>query len=107
MNSYEDMKIKLEVKRDELEERLGRIRISKRKEHDKDFSEQASERENDEVVDILGENIMKELEQIENSLKRMENNEYNICASCKGIIKDERLFALPYTSLCIECAGKI
>ena len=107
MNSYEDMKIKLEVKRDELEERLGRIRISKRKEHDKDFSEQASERENDEVVDILGENIMKELEQIENSLKRMENNEYNIYASCKGIIKDERLFALPYTSLCIECAGKI
>ena len=107
MNSYEDMRIKLEVKRDELEERLGRIRISKRKEHDKDFSEQASERENDEVVDTLGENIMKELEQIENSLKRMDSNEYNICASCKGIIKDERLFALPYTSLCIECAGKI
>ena len=85
MNSYEDMRIKLEVKRDELEERLGRIRISKRKEHDKDFSEQASERENDEVVDTLGENIMKELEQIENSLKRMDSNEYNICASCKGI----------------------
>ena len=107
MNKYEDMKIKLEVKREELEERLGRIRISKRKEHDKDFSEQASERENDEVVDTLGENIIKELEQIENSLKRMERNEYNICASCNDFINDERLFALPYTSLCIECAGKI
>ena len=50
MNKYEDMRIKLEVKREELEERLGRIRISKRKEHDKDFSEQASEREREALL---------------------------------------------------------
>ena len=107
MNNYEGLKIKLEVKRDELRERLERIIKSKRKEHDRDFAEQAAERENDDVVDTLGENIIGELEQIENSLKRMERNEYNICASCNDFINDERLFALPYTSLCIECAGKI
>ncbi len=107
MNNYDDLKIKLEVKKEELRDRLNRIRQSKRKEHDKDWAEQASERENDDVVDILGENIMKELEQIDNSLKRMERNEYNICASCGEDINDDRLFALPYTSLCIKCAGKI
>ena len=107
MNNYDDLKIKLEVKRDELQDRFNRIRQSKRKEHDKDWAEQASERENDDVVDTLGENIIKELGQIESSLKRMDKNEYNICASCKEIIREERLFALPYTSLCIKCAGKI
>lgn len=107
MNNYDDLKIKLELKRDELQDRLNRIRQSKRKEHDKDWAEQASERENDDVVDTLGENIIKELEQIESSLKRMFKNEYNICASCQDIIREERLFALPYTSLCIKCAGKI
>jgi len=107
MNKYNDLKIKLEIKREELQERLDRILKSKRKEHDKDWEEQASERENDEVVDMLGENIIKELKQISNSLLRMENNEYNICSSCKEVISDDRLFALPYTSVCIKCAGKI
>ncbi len=107
MNNYNNLRIKLEVKKEELNERLSRIRKSKRKEHDKDWAEQATERENDDVVDILGENIIKELDQIENSLKRMEQNEYSICASCGQSINDERLFALPYTSLCIKCAGKI
>ena len=107
MNKYNDLKIKLEVKRDELQERLDRILKSKRKEHDKDWEDQAAERENDEVVDMLGENIINELHQISKSLLRMENNEYNICSSCKEIISDDRLFALPYASVCIECAGKI
>ena len=104
MNDYSELKVKLEMKREELEDRLRRIRESKRKPHDKDWSEQATERENDDVVDALGESIMIELEQIDNALVRIEKDEYNICASCGDNISDERLFALPYTSVCIECA---
>ena len=105
MKDYKELKLKLELKRDELEDRLRRIRESKRKPHDKDWSEQATERENDDVVDALGENILVELEQISNALIRIDKNEYNICASCGNDISDERLFALPYTSVCIECAS--
>ena len=104
MNDYNELKVKLEVKKDELEDRLKRIRASKRKPHDKDWSEQATERENDDVVDALGENIMIELEQISNALIRIDKDEYNICASCGNDISEERLFALPYTSVCIDCA---
>jgi len=107
MNNYHDLKIKLEIKREELQDRLDRIMKSKRKEHDKDWEEQATERENDDVVDTLGENIIKELQQIGNSLIRMDNNEYNVCSSCKEAIPDDRLFAIPYTNLCINCAEKI
>ena len=107
MDKYSELKIKLEIKRDELQERLDRVLLSKRKEHDRDLEEQATERENDEVVDMLGENIIEELRQINHSLLRMENNEYNVCSSCKENIPDERLFALPYTSLCINCASNI
>lgn len=105
MKGYNGLKKKLEIKKEELGERLKRIRESKRKSHDKDWQEQATERENDEVVDILGENILIELEQIENSLKRMEKNEYGSCSSCGEEIAKERLVALPYTCHCIKCAN--
>ena len=105
MNNYNELKVKLEIKKDELQDRLKRIRESKRKPHDKDWSEQATERENDDVVDALGENILVELEQIDNALSRIGNKEYNVCASCGENISEERLFALPYTSVCINCAS--
>ena len=105
MNDYNELKIKLEAKKEELQDRLNRIRQSKRKPHDKDWSEQATERENDDVVDALGESIMIELEQIDNALVRIDKDEYNICASCGDDIADERLHALPYTSVCINCAS--
>ena len=105
MKGFKEIKLKLEIKREELQDRLKRIRESKRKPHDKDWSEQATERENDDVVDALGESILVELEQIDNALTRIDNNEYNICASCGENISEERLIALPYASVCISCAG--
>ena len=105
MNDYSELKTGLELKKKELEDRLRRIRQSKRKPHDKDWGEQATERENDDVVDTLGENILRELDQIDNALKRIETEEYNKCSVCGEDISDERLFALPYTSVCINCAG--
>lgn len=105
MNDYSELRKNLELKKKELEDRLRRIRQSKRKPHDKDWEEQATERENDDVVDTLGENILRELDQIDTALKRIETEEYNMCAVCGEEISDERLFALPYTSVCINCAG--
>jgi len=104
MKNLQKIKTELEIKEEELEDRLKRIRESKRKPHDKDWQEQATERENDDVVDTLGENILKELEQIDNAITRIQNNEYNMCVSCGEEIPEERLLALPYTSVCIECA---
>ncbi|MGI9535261.1 MAG: TraR/DksA family transcriptional regulator [Thermodesulfobacteriota bacterium] len=105
MNDYNELKIKLEIIKEELQDRLNRVRDSKRKPHDKDWSEQATERENDDVVDALGESIINELEQVNNALSRIDKNEYSKCVSCGEEISEERLFALPYTSVCINCAS--
>ena len=87
-----------------LLERFNRIKISKRKEHSLDSSERAVERENDEIVDELGEKIIEELEQIDDAIYRISQNIYDVCTVCHKKIKKERLDALPYTNKCIECA---
>ena len=98
---------KLNTKKDELEERLERVDASLRKTHAKDWSEQAQERENDEVVEALGSNIRVELNQIYQALERAEKGEYGKCAICGGPIKVARLEALPYTDRCHDCATEL
>lgn len=43
---------------------------------------------------------------IEEALARIENGTYGACESCGQAIGLERLKALPYTRLCIECKEK-
>ena len=97
----------LNAKKDELEERLVRVDASLRKTHAKDWSEQAQERENDEVVEALGSNIRLELNQIYEALKRVESGDYGQCAVCDGPIRVARLEALPYTDRCHSCATEL
>ncbi len=91
-------------KRKELLDRLERINISKRRPHSRDDEDQAIERENDEVVDLLEENIRRELQLIDNALSRIEKGIYDTCSKCGEKIEEKRLEALPHTDLCVECA---
>ena len=43
---------------------------------------------------------------IEEALERIEEGIYGKCVSCDGKINVERLVAVPYARLCIECARK-
>ncbi len=107
MKELESVIEKLNAKKDELEERLERVDASLRKTHAKDWSEQAQERENDEVVEALGSNIRVELHQINEALARVDNGEYGTCAVCDGPIRVARLEALPYTDRCHSCATEL
>lgn len=71
---------------------------------EKDFSEQATEAENDDVLRALFTEANHELRQINIALNRITQGEYENCARCGEKINEERLEALPYTELCIECA---
>lgn len=44
------------------------------------------------------------LRMIEEALERVEEGTFGECVSCHGKINIERLKALPYARLCIECA---
>jgi DnaK suppressor protein len=71
-----------------------------------DFSEQATERENEEVMDALGHASRLELSQINRTLKRIEQGEYGICAACGEAIPEARLEILPHSEYCVRCAEK-
>lgn len=70
-----------------------------------DSSEQAVERENDEVLEAIGEEAMHELVQIKHALERIDQGSYGECEDCGGGISEQRLVVVPYTSQCIECAS--
>ena len=107
MSEHEDVIQKLNLRKQELEERLNRAEDSLRKTHAKDWSEQAQERENDEVVEQLEESARIELTQIHDALSRLENNQYGVCEICDGPIRIERLEVLPYTNRCFDCASEL
>ena len=71
-----------------------------------DWSEQAVERENDEVLESLGNASEQELVMINTALKRIDSSEYFICSKCGEDIPPERLELLPFTSHCVNCAGQ-
>lgn len=72
-----------------------------------DWSEQASERENDEVLESLGNSSEAELALIKAALLRLENGTYFYCDECGEEIPAERLKLLPHTAHCVACAEKI
>jgi len=89
---------------EELTQRLQNLSADKSKSHSSDSSEQAVERENDEVVDQLETETREELTQVQNAIKRVENGSYGICSKCEEEISAARLKAIPYATLCIKCA---
>lgn len=103
-DKYKELYANLISRSEELEERLDRVNASKRKEHSRG-EDQAIERENDEVVDFLGETILKELDLIQDVISKIENGTYGICSKCGETIGKKRLEALPYTTYCINCAS--
>lgn len=72
-----------------------------------DWSEQAIERENDEVLEALGNASQRELIQIKSALKRIENGTYRHCDVCNDVIPFERMQLLPHTTHCTRCAEEL
>ncbi len=72
-----------------------------------DWSEQASERENDEVLESLGNTSEQELMMIKYALMRIEDGSYFQCDECGADIPPARLELLPFTAHCVNCAEKI
>ena len=70
-----------------------------------DWEDQATEREDDEVLEARAASAQLELRQTKAALTRLEDGTYGICAKCGTEIEDARLDALPYTPFCKNCAG--
>ena len=103
--SYEALKAELEEKLAELQVRLASIKKDVTQSHSGDSAEQAQERENDEVVDAIGNETAQSIRVIQAALNRIEDGTYGICDSCGKDIGDARLAAVPEATRCVECAA--
>lgn len=106
MAKHERMKEILTARRAELERMIRKIEDRLDDPHSTSFSEQAVEREDEEVLESRGRAEVEELHAIDAALSRIENDAYGVCLVCGEDISDERLEAVPYATACRNCMNK-
>lgn len=94
----------LEVRFAELDQRVHHIEDELDEPNSRNWDEAAVEREDDEVLQEMGNEGLKEMRAIKAALARIEDGSYGVCANCGATISPERLAAVPYTLLCRHCA---
>jgi DnaK suppressor protein len=58
------------------------------------------ERETAQSLSLHARNL---LSQIEDALRRLDDGSYGVCTGCERRIDFDRLDAIPYSTLCMEC----
>jgi RNA polymerase-binding protein DksA len=110
MKEYEEVRSHLIAMLEELNLRLAKITNDVRHADvplEKDYSEQATQNENNEVMDYLGNSARTEIEMIKQAIARIDNGQYGNCQVCDEPINKERLKAMPHSTMCIKCASKM
>ena len=69
----------------------------------KDLADIAADDIDRKTLKALGTQEVKRLQLIESAIARIENKKYGLCARCAKKIPRERLEAIPYALLCIDC----
>jgi RNA polymerase-binding protein DksA len=106
MNKQEIQQM-LEEKRDYLLDKLQKIESDGiRNPISADVDDRSQELENDEVLNELDNVEAHELKQVNAALVRLENGEYGLCSDCGAEIGQPRLKAIPYATICINCANE-
>jgi RNA polymerase-binding protein DksA len=107
MSSHQATIKKLETLRDELTHRIEAIQADvhhKKEPVEKDFAEQVTQRENDDVLSAIDGEAQHTVQLIDAALIRIKDGTYGICAVCGEEIPEKRLAALPYVTTCVNCA---
>jgi DnaK suppressor protein len=107
----EDIKHKLEQKRQQLLKELEQIEASgPRVEIAAELREPRSDRAVDAATAVelehklaVEDNLRAQLKMVEHALSKLEAGTYGLCDICSQPIRPERLEALPYANLCIKC----
>ncbi len=98
-------KAQLEARRDDLLGRLGGIKAELTSRSETDWEDIAKEREDDEVLQGMGDEAQVEVRAIAAALGRVASGDYGLCLRCGNHISEARLDVLPYTPFCKECAA--
>ena len=104
--SHEELRQKLEKRLATLQARLNGIKKDVTQAHSADSAERAQERENDEVVDAIGNETTLSIEVVQAALERIDNGTYGACDACGKPIAAARLQAIPEATRCVSCAER-
>jgi RNA polymerase-binding transcription factor DksA len=69
----------------------------------KDLADIAADDIDRNTLETLSSNDVKRLRLIDSALSRIENERYGLCVRCNKKIPKERLKAIPYALMCIDC----
>jgi RNA polymerase-binding protein DksA len=69
----------------------------------KDLADIASDDIDRKMIEALGSQDLKRLKLIDSALTRIQQGKYGLCVKCGKRIPQERLEAIPYALMCIEC----
>jgi RNA polymerase-binding protein DksA len=72
----------------------------------KDIVDIASDDVDRKMLETIGAKDMKRLRLIDAALSRIEQGKYGLCMKCGKRIPKERLQAIPYALMCIECKNE-
>jgi RNA polymerase-binding protein DksA len=86
-----------------LEDETGELVSGSADQHMADTATETVERE---IGNTLEEHDERLLEAIDAALQRIEDGTYGKCVNCGAQIPEERLEAMPWATLCIECKRK-
>ncbi|MCB1694977.1 MAG: TraR/DksA C4-type zinc finger protein [Pseudomonadales bacterium] len=100
----EALRQELEQRLASLQARLASIKRDVTRGHSGDSAEQAQERENDEVVDAIGNETAQSIRGIQLALERISAGTYGICDKCGQDIGPARLEVVPEATRCVNCA---
>jgi DnaK suppressor protein len=92
------------AKRTDLVQRVGATQATERQEVATGQNDNAKLWEVSDIRDDLDTQAATELDQVNQALARLDAGEYGLCTECDEPIAEARLKALPYATLCIQCA---
>lgn len=96
-------KERLVKRKTELDDRLHRIEHDLDEPVSQDTEDRATEREDDEVMEAMGNSGLDEITAIDAALTRIEAGTFGVCVNCEETISDERLNVIPTAVKCRNC----
>jgi RNA polymerase-binding protein DksA len=69
----------------------------------KDLADIASDDIDRKMIEAIGSQELKRLKLIDSALTRIQQGKYGLCIKCGKRIPQDRLEAIPYALMCIEC----
>jgi RNA polymerase-binding protein DksA len=69
----------------------------------KDLADSASDDIDRKMIEAIGSQELKRLKLIDSALTRIQQGKYGLCMKCGKRIPQDRLEAIPYALMCIDC----